>query len=127
MIDISPATRGNNTLGTNDGSGRTVNPATGQPYAPQLVPAGDYYRVLAECWADGPDSETPPGHWFTIANYVADHPLFVKRWRGTGPILDDLEWDVRLYFTLGGAMHDAAIASSPFSSKSANRMSVSVR
>ena len=110
MIDISPNARGNNTLGTNDGSGREINPVTGQSYLPQIVPAGDYYRVLAEFWADGPDSETPPGHWFTIANYVSDHPLVVKRFAGTGQLLDDLEWDVKLYFALGGAVHDAAVA-----------------
>ena len=74
QLDISPAARGNNTLGTNDGSGHANNPATGLPYVSQMVPAGDYYRVLAEFWADGPDSETPPGHWFVIANYVNDHP-----------------------------------------------------
>ena len=110
MIDISPNARGNNTLGTNDGSGREINPVTGQSYLPQIVPAGDYYRVLAEFWADGPDSETPPGHWFTIANYVSDHPLVVKSFAGAGQPLDDLEWDVKLYFALGGAVHDAAVA-----------------
>ena len=110
MIDIGPGARGNNTLGTNDGTGRPLNPVTGLPYAPNIVPAGDYYRVLAEFWADGPDSETPPGHWFTIANYVSDHPLVEKRWGGVGDVLDDLEWDVRVYLTLGGAMHDVAIA-----------------
>ncbi|HMM67828.1 MAG TPA: vanadium-dependent haloperoxidase [Dokdonella sp.] len=109
-IDISPASRGNNALGTNNGHGYAVNPATGLPYAPEVVPAGDYYRVLAEFWADGPNSETPPGHWFTIANQVSDHPLLVKRFGGSGPVLDDLEWDVKLYLALGGAMHDAAIA-----------------
>lgn len=109
MIDISPAARGNNTLGTNDGTGRAMNPATGLPYPAQLVPAGDYYRVLAEFWADGPDSETPPGHWFVIANYVNDHPELERRFEGTGPELDPLEWDVKLYLALGGAMHDAAI------------------
>jgi len=110
MTDISPNARGDNTLGTNDGSGYDMNPITGQPYAPQLVPAGDYYRILAEFWADGPDSETPPGHWFTIANFVSDHPLMEKRIEGLGPIVDDLEWDVKIYMTLGGAMHDVAIA-----------------
>jgi hypothetical protein len=109
MLDISPGARGNNTLGTNDGSGHGVNPATGLPYPPQVVPAGDYYRVLAEFWADGPDSETPPGHWFVIANYVSDQPTLVKRLRGQGEVLDDLEWDVKLYLALGGAVHDAAI------------------
>jgi hypothetical protein len=110
MIDISPAARGNNKLGTNDGSGYEVNPSTGAPYENQFVPAGDYYRVLAEFWADGPDSETPPGHWFTIANYVSDHPQTSKRLEGTGPPLNDLEWDVKVYLALAGAMHDVAIA-----------------
>ena len=110
VIDISPASRGNNTLGTNDGSGYPLNPITGQPYPPQLVPRGDYTRVLAEFWADGPDSETPPGHWFTILNYVSDHPATVKRLGGVGPVLSDLEWDVKSYLALGGAMHDVAIA-----------------
>ncbi len=109
-IDISPASLGNNTLGTNDGHGYAVNPVTGVAYTPQLVPAGDYYRVLAEFWADGPHSETPPGHWFTIANTVSDSPHVVKRIGGTGPLLDDLEWDIKLYFALAGAMHDSAIS-----------------
>ena len=53
------------------GTGYAENPATEAPYEPQIVPRGDYTRVLAEFWADGPDSETPPGHWFVIANEVA--------------------------------------------------------
>lgn len=92
------------------GKGRLLNPFTGQPYEKQLVPRGDYTRVLAEFWADGPNSETPPGHWFTILNYVSDHPLFERKLEGQGETLDRLEWDVKAYFTLGGAMHDAAIA-----------------
>jgi hypothetical protein len=91
--------------------GWDVNPHTGKPYEPQIVPRGDYTRVLAEFWADGPDSETPPGHWFTILNYVNDRPEFEKRWRGQGPVLDPLEWDVKAYFTLAGAVHDAAVTS----------------
>ncbi len=96
--------------GGDNSPGYDVNPKTGLPYEPQLVPRGDYARVLAEYWADGPHSETPPGHWFTIFNYVGDHPQFEKRYRGQGPILDDLEWDVKGYFAMGGAMHDVAIA-----------------
>lgn len=110
MIDISPSSRGNNTLGTNDGHGRPINPKTGLPYPTNVVPAGDYYRVLAEFWADGPDSETPPGHWFTIANQVSDHPASIKKIGGVGPVVDDLEWDVKLYQALAGTVHDAAIA-----------------
>lgn len=110
VIDISPASQGNNSLGANDGAGYELNPITGSPYTPHVVPTGDYYRVIAEFWADGPDSETPPGHWFGIANMVSDHPMLVKRLAGRGEIVDDLEWDVKLYLTLGGAVHDAAIA-----------------
>lgn len=109
-LDISPAARGNNSLGTNDGSGYAMNPITGQPYANQIVPAGDYYRCLAEFWADGPDSETPPGHWFVIANYVNDHPQLERRFEGMGDELDPLEWDVKLYLVLGGCMHDVAVS-----------------
>tara|TARA_R110002050_G_scaffold202806_1_gene338047 strand:- start:56050 stop:60141 length:4092 start_codon:yes stop_codon:yes gene_type:complete len=91
--------------------GHTINPYTNSSYQEQIVPRGDYTRVLAEFWADGPDSETPPGHWFTLLNYVSDHELFDKKLNGTGKTLSNLEWDVKSYFILGGAMHDAAIAS----------------
>lgn len=97
---------GRRTLGT----GRDVNPVTGAAYAPNPVRRGDFTRVLAEFWADGPDSETPPGHWFTILNGVADDARLEKRWAGEGPVLPGLEWDVKAYLALGGAMHDAAVA-----------------
>ncbi len=92
------------------GPGRALNPRTGLPYAANLVRRGDFTRVLAEFWADGPDSETPPGHWFTILNTVSDDPRLVKRLGGTGPVLTDLAWDVAAYLALGGAMHDTAVA-----------------
>lgn len=109
-IDVSPAGQGNNTLGLNDGTGYPMNPYTGMPYDEFVVPVGDWGRVIAEFWADGPDSETPPGHWNTVANYVSDHPLLEKRYMGEGPVLDDLQWDCKLYFALNGANHDAAVA-----------------
>lgn len=125
MIDASPRNVGNAVLPQMDeeaeyynyfeggdwADGRDINPVTGEPYEEQIVPLGDYGRILAEFWADGPDSETPPGHWFTILNYVTDHPLFERRWKGEGPILDPLEWDIRSYMAMGGAMHDIAISS----------------
>ncbi|AUP80586.1 FG-GAP-like repeat-containing protein [Flavivirga eckloniae] len=92
------------------GNGHDTNPYTNAPYEEQLVPRGDYARVLAEFWADGPDSETPPGHWFTLLNYVSDHKLLEKKLGGEGNVLDPLEWDVKSYFLLGGTMHDAAIS-----------------
>ena len=79
-----------------------MNPVTGEPYVPQIVPRGDYARVLAEFWADGPDSETPPGHWFTILNEVNDHPLSSRRFEGAGPELDVLEWEAKSYFHTRG-------------------------
>lgn len=125
MIDISPASNGNNEryeasfdfyqayyspTGGDTSPGHTVNPITGQPYPENMVLQADYARVLAEFWADGPDSETPPGHWFTILNTVNDHPQLEKRYMGEGERLSDLEWDIKTYFSLGGAMHDAAIS-----------------
>lgn len=126
LWDISPGAIGNNSTfpetfeeykeyydlinGGDPGTGWDSNPVNNQPYQSQLVPRADYARVLAEFWADGPDSETPPGHWFTILNYVSDHPEFEKKYKGEGDVLDDLEWDVKSYFLLGGTMHDSAIA-----------------
>ncbi len=127
MWDISPASNGNNPVlpttiedlpdfykfleGGDQSLGRPMNPTTGMPYEPQMVPRGDYARALAEFWADGPDSETPPGHWFAIMNEaIMDHPAFERRFGGVGPVIDDLEWDVKAYLLMGGSMHDCAIA-----------------
>ncbi|MBO6739198.1 MAG: vanadium-dependent haloperoxidase [Phycisphaerales bacterium] len=124
MVDISPATFGNAPIpsiseetdfydklnGGDWGEGYDVNPSTGLPYEPQMVPLGDYARVLAEFWADGPDSETPPGHWFSVLHYVTDHPEHNGQFMGQGPVLDPLEYDVKSYLALGGGMHDSAIS-----------------
>ncbi len=127
MWDISPGAIGNTNIrtypqnheqlesfyktleGGDPGMGHALNPITDQPYEAQWVPRGDYTRVLAEFWADGPDSETPPGHWFTILNKVNDDDNLIKRFAGTGDVLGPLEWDVKGYFMLGGAMHDSAV------------------
>lgn len=113
VVNRSPRIFGNNLLGTNDGTGHDLNPTTGQPYEDNFVNLGDWGRVLAEFWADGPNSETPPGHWNTIANHVTDRMEVLgiaKRIGGRGPVVDDLEWDAKLYFALNGAVHDAGIA-----------------
>jgi hypothetical protein len=78
----------------NVGIGHSVNPATGVPYANNTALVGDYTRVLAEFWADGPQSDTPPRHWNTILNYLFDHPAFDYKWAGVGPALDPLEYQV---------------------------------
>lgn len=96
--------------GGDPGQGHALNPHTGEPYPAQMVPRADYARVLAEFWADGPDSETPPGHWFVILNEINEHPALERRFEGEGPELSPLEWDVKCYLALGGAMHDAAIS-----------------
>ena len=97
--------------GSFGGQGYDTNPFTGEPYEPNIVPRGDYARVIAEFWADGPDSETPPGHWFTLLNeFILDGMAGQHRWRGQGPLIDNLEFDVKAYLTLGGAMHDCAIS-----------------
>jgi hypothetical protein len=110
MVDMSPGSIGANPLGTHDGIGHGVNPSTGAPYQPVIVNEADFGRVVAEFWADGPDSETPPGHWNTIANAVSDELGTELIIGGTGEEVDRLEWDVKLYLALNGANHDAAVA-----------------
>ncbi len=109
-IDISPATIGSTLLGTYDTTGYATNPVTGEPYEPMEVNQADFGRAVAEFWADGPDSETPPGHWNTLANAVSDDLESDLRIGGSGDAVDRLEWDVKLYFALNGATHDAAVA-----------------
>jgi len=126
LLDISPNSIGNLTSYPNDfldyhnlynyfdggdiGLGHEINPFNNQKYTEQIVPRGDYSRVLAEFWADGPDSETPPGHWFVILNEVNDNDDLIRKFKGTGEELDRLDWDIKSYFLMGGAMHDAAIS-----------------
>jgi hypothetical protein len=110
LIDISPGAMGNNPLGSNDGHGRSKNPVTGKSYATHPIKRSDFGRVLAEFWADGPNSETPPGHWNVIANRVADDPAFARRLLGSGAVVDALTWDAHVYLAMNGALHDAAIA-----------------
>lgn len=59
---------------------------------------GDREKVIAEYWADGLGSETPPGHWNMIAQSVS------RRDRHS---IDD---DVKMFFILGNALMDASIA-----------------
>jgi hypothetical protein len=112
LIDISPYSMGNNSLGSNDGKGYKINPITGQPYKQTLVKRADYFRGLAEFWADGPTSETPPGHWNVMTNSVVDKlvangtPL---RWQGKGNTLAREEYELKVYVAVNGALHDAGI------------------
>src|SRR6266446_6850353 len=58
----------------------------------------DRQKMISEYWADGPDTEQPPGHWLRFAQFVSarDHHT-----------LDD---DVKMFFALSNAMMDAGIA-----------------
>lgn len=58
----------------------------------------DREKVIAEYWADGPNTETPPGHWNLLAQWVS------ARDRHT------LSEDVVMFFALGNALLDASIA-----------------
>jgi hypothetical protein len=59
---------------------------------------GDTEKVIAEYWADGASTVTPPGHWMVIAQHVSqrDH--------------QSLDQDVKLFFILANALMDAGIA-----------------
>jgi hypothetical protein len=58
----------------------------------------DRQKMITEYWADGPASETPPGHWNLFAQFVSrrDHHA--------------LDEDVKLFFVLGNALLDVSIA-----------------
>ena len=58
----------------------------------------DEHKAIAEYWADGPGSETPPGHWCLHAREVSARD-------GHG-----LDEDVKLFFALSAALLDAGIA-----------------
>lgn len=62
----------------------------------------DEHKMIAEYWADGPNSELPPGHWDLFAQFVShrDH-------HGAGK--PGVEADVKLFFALTNAIFDAGI------------------
>lgn len=55
-------------------------------------------KVIAEYWADGPNSELPPGHWLLFGLFVSERD---------GHTDDD---DIKMFFALSNAVADAAIA-----------------
>jgi hypothetical protein len=126
MIDISPNSIGNVkslpnspleydqfydfNQGGDAGKGYPINPVTKQPYTPQFVKRSDFQRIVSQFWADGPNTETPPGHWFEIYNKLVANRLSSKKFNGKGNDLQELEYDLKAYFLLGAAVHDAAIS-----------------
>lgn len=88
----------------------SVNPHTGKPYEKNEVLRGDYLRVISEYWVDAFNTYSPPGHWMDHLSLTSYDPHFPRRWKGEGDTLPQLEWDIKAYFTMAGALHDAAIA-----------------
>lgn len=70
---------------------------TGEVVAAQAA-LTDRTKLIAEYWADGPRSATPPGHWNLFAQMVSLRDGH------------DLERDAKMFLALNGAMMDAAIA-----------------
>lgn len=64
-------------------------------YSAQL---DDRKKTIAEYWADGPASVTPPGHWCLFGQFVSHRDSH------------SLDQDVKLFFALGNAEMDAGIA-----------------
>lgn len=61
-------------------------------------PLDDERKVIAEYWANGPGTETPPGHWCL-------HAASVSRRDNLSP-----EQDIKMFFVLANALLDASIA-----------------
>ncbi|GAB3407547.1 vanadium-dependent haloperoxidase [Flindersiella endophytica] len=57
----------------------------------------DRQKAISEYWSDGPNSETPPGHWNLFARHVSQRDNHA---------MDD---DVRMFFVLNNALLDASI------------------
>jgi hypothetical protein len=98
------------TIETNEREKNIINPVTKKRYPENLARQGDYCRVIAEFWVDGPNTKSPPGHWLQFLNEVSYHPDFERKWNGKGKPLNQLEWDVKSYLLMSGTFHDAAIA-----------------
>jgi hypothetical protein len=58
----------------------------------------DTKKMMAEYWADGPNTEFPPGHWAVIAQALS-------RKRG-----NSLDTDAKMFFVLGNAVLDAGVS-----------------
>jgi hypothetical protein len=58
----------------------------------------DEQKVISEYWADGPRSETPPGHWNSLAQGISIRDKHS---------LDD---DIKMFFAVNGALLDASIS-----------------
>ena len=64
-------------------------------YSRELTPER---KLLVEYWADGPESEFPPGHWGLFAQHVSDRDK------------NSIGKDAKMFFVMHNASFDAGIA-----------------
>jgi hypothetical protein len=62
----------------------------------------DEHKMIAEYWADGPNSELPPGHWDLFAQFIARRDHHSAGEHG-------IDTDIKLFFALTNAIFDASI------------------
>lgn len=62
----------------------------------------DRQKMISEYWSDGPASETPPGHWNLLAQFVSERDNHGNAKRG-------VSMDVKMFFALNYALLDASI------------------
>ena len=63
----------------------------------------DTNKVIAEYWSDGPHTQTPPGHWDLLSQFVSAQ--YVSRQNK-----HDISGDIKMFFALTNAIFDASIA-----------------
>lgn len=63
----------------------------------------DTTKTIADYWANGPHSETPPGHWMLFSQFTSAQ--FLSRQNK-----HDISGDVKMFFALANAVLDAGIA-----------------
>jgi hypothetical protein len=68
----------------------------------------DEQKMVAEYWADGPNSELPPGHWDLFAQFVSLRDNHEGHGRGHAHGVG-LDADVKLFFAITNAIFDAGI------------------
>jgi hypothetical protein len=91
-----PATDYTNPNGTYVSQAKTI-----LQYSAQL---NDTTKTIADYWANGPHTETPPGHWdLFVQFYSAQHVPAAQH-------LTNIGNDVKLFFASANALFDAGIA-----------------
>ncbi len=63
----------------------------------------DTTKTIADYWANGPHSETPPGHWMLFSQFASAQFVSLRN-------KNDPNNDVKLFFALSNALLDAGIA-----------------